>query len=142
MKQFSEISPNRYKAVEEVRLRLNENSKLMKQVEVHPIGYNVLLARISGKAAYGLFMCQLLYWHKRGHDKEWVYKTQKECWKETQLTRSEQEGAIRVWKELGILEVKRKGIPQKRHFRVDLDKLLVLLIKAKNDEEATDSNAS
>ncbi|MEI9966405.1 MAG: hypothetical protein WDN67_01970 [Candidatus Moraniibacteriota bacterium] len=113
----------------------------MENLGVRPVGYNVVLARLSGKATHALFMSQLLYWHGKGRDKEWFYKTQKDFEEETGLNRSEQDRAIEFWKGLGVLKVKRKGIPQKRHFQVDVRKLTALALKvnAKWSTENADS---
>ena len=136
MKPISEITKQRERFIKDALKKIsNENTRMLQNLGVYPIAYNILLARISGKAAYGLFMSQLLYWHGKGIDKEWVYKTQEEMWRETQLTRSEQEGAIRIWKALGVLEVEKRGLPQKRHYKVDIAHLFELLQSAKTDEE-------
>lgn len=135
MEKIDNKFQKRLEDIEKMSLRVNTNTQLMRRLGIRPIAFNVLLARISGKAAYALFLCQLLYWHKKGRDKDWVYKSQKEMWLETQLTRSEQEGAIRVWTGLGVLEVKLEGLPQKRHYKVNIDTLFPLMEAAKNDEE-------
>jgi hypothetical protein len=129
MESISRISEGRLSRLKAVTERVNANTQLMENLGIKPVSYNVILARLSGKATRGLFMSQLLYWHGKGRDKEWVYKTQKELQKETGLTRSEQDGAIEFWKEIGVLEMKKKGIPQKRHFRVNVDKLTRLCIE-------------
>lgn len=105
----------------------NTNSSLIERYKEKPVAFNPGLARISDSATAGLFLSQLLYWHQKGRDKEWVYKTIKEFQEETCLCRSEQDRAIKKWKRLGVLEVKRKGIPQRRFFRIDTEKLNGLL---------------
>lgn len=76
----------------------------------------------------GLLLSQLLYWQGKGDDTSgWVYKTVKELKSETGLTRSQQETAIKTCKLIGILETKRAGIPAKRHFRLNVEKLEELL---------------
>lgn len=109
--------------------RSNVNSILIKSLGTRPIAFNPDLAKIAGSASAGLFMSQLLYWWDKGCKKDCIYKTIKEFQKETYLTRSEQTTAIKKWKNLGILEVKAKGIPPKRHFYLDNDKLIKMLSK-------------
>jgi hypothetical protein len=72
-------------------------------------------------------MSQLLYWWQKGSKKDWVYKTIDEAKEETCLTRSEQDTAIRIWKKLGVLEVKLMGVPCKRHFRINKEKFFSLI---------------
>lgn len=107
----------------------NVNSILIKQLKAKPVAFNPELARVSGSAIAGLFMSQLLYWWGKGRSKDCVYKTIKEFEYETCLTRSEQNRAIIIWKNLGVLEVKNKGIPQKRHFYINQGKIIDLLRK-------------
>lgn len=94
-----------------------------------PVAFNPLLARISGGVATGLFMCQLLYWWKKGCKNGWIFKTIKEIREETYLSRSEQDRAIKKWRDLGVIEVKREGIPPKRHFKICMESLFTLLEK-------------
>ncbi|MFZ2975909.1 MAG: hypothetical protein WA055_04780 [Candidatus Moraniibacteriota bacterium] len=110
-------------------MKSNANSILIKQLAAKPVAFNPELARIAGSAIAGLFMSQLLYWWGKGRNKDCVYKTIKEFKSETCLTRSEQNRAIKIWKNLEVLEVRNKGIPQTRHFYIDQDRLIKLLGK-------------
>jgi len=94
-----------------------------------PIAFIPSLARISGSAASGLFLSQLLYWYGKGHRKNWVYKTLAEFTRETLLSRREQENAVAIWVKLGVLEKQVWGIPPKRHFRINEEGLMQLLDK-------------
>ena len=116
-----------HKQLEEKQRKKNTNSSLVDRYNEKPVLFNPGLGRISGSAIAGLFMSQILYWQERGWNKEWIYKTIKEIRQETCLTRSEQNRAIKIWKGLGILELERRGVPQRRHFRVDVEKLEQLL---------------
>lgn len=103
------------------------NSFIMHLSKQRPVAYNAELSRLAKSAIAGLFMSQLLYWIGKGYAENYIYKTVKELEKETCLIRSEQERAIKIWKSLGVLVVKRKGIPPIRHFRINSEKLLELL---------------
>lgn len=107
--------------------RKNVNSLIISLLGQRAIAFNPVLGRISGSATAGLFLSQLLYWQGKGRKKEYVYKTIKEFKEETCLTRSEQERAIRNWNKLGVLEVRKKGIPPTRHFKINVEKLIELL---------------
>ncbi len=91
------------------------------------IAYNAGLAKALGCAKAGILLSQLLYWSGKGKDKEWFYKTVEELYEETALTKYEQLTAIKKCKDKGVLDIKLKGIPAKRHFRVNLEKLIDLL---------------
>ena len=105
----------------------NVNSLIIKILGAKPIAFNPELGRLVKSAIAGLFMSQILYWWDKGYRKDCIHKTIKAFEEETCLTRSEQSTAIRKWKELGVLEVKRMQIPQTRHFFLNQDKLIKLL---------------
>lgn len=75
----------------------------------------------------GLLLSQLLFWHGKGAKKPWTYKTIEELRLETGLSRTEQQTAIKALVRLGILELTLKGVPAKRHFKIDIGKLHELL---------------
>ncbi len=91
------------------------------------VSYNPDLARVLGSVKAGVLVCQLLYWWKKGKNPDWIYKTAEEIKEETALSRGEQDTAIKKCKELKIIEVKLKGIPAKRHFKLHIEKIVELL---------------
>lgn len=94
-----------------------------------PIAYQPCLVLLFGPAT-GIFLYQLLYWDQKGSNKAgWVYKTEKDFRKETGLSKSNQETAIRKLIELELIDYKKAQIPQKRHFRVRIDNLCSLIPK-------------
>jgi len=100
---------------------------VLRLLRARPVSFNPELAKALGSAKAGLFISQLLYWKEKGINKEWTYKTIKEIEKETSLTREEQDRAIRICKSKGFLKVKLKGVPAKRHFNLDFEKLMRFL---------------
>lgn len=111
------------------RVIKNYNSLLIELVEAKPIAFNPMLAKAAGSASAGLFLSQLLFWWGKGNlsSRGWIYKTIKEVQEETYLTRSEQDAAIRKWKELGVLDIQLIGLPRRRHFHINEEKLIQLL---------------
>ncbi len=103
------------------------NKVILEVLGTRPIAFNPILAKLTKSANAGLFMSQLLYWWNKGNKEGWVYKTIKDFQEETCLIRNEQDRAIKRWKELGVLEVERKGDPAVRHFKINIDKLVKLL---------------
>ena len=108
----------------------NHYQKLVARVlGTRPIAFNPDLGRILKSAKAGLLLSQLLFWYEKGHDPEWIYKTIEEMHRETVLTREEQDSAIKICIEKRVLEVKLKGIPAKRHFKLNIKKIVELLEK-------------
>lgn len=92
------------------------------------IGYHVSyfpkFNYITGDVKATILLCQLLFWEgKQADPSSWVYKTQKELFEETGLTRREQETARKKLKEKGFLNEMHRGIPRKLYFRLDLYKI-------------------
>jgi hypothetical protein len=98
-------------------------------LNTRPIAFNPDLARVLGSAKAGLFLSQLLYWWNKGEDPNWIYKTVKEFQEETTLSKKEQLGAQKICIKKGVIEVRVKGIPAKRHFKIDIDKITELLLE-------------
>ncbi|MGI5826577.1 MAG: hypothetical protein ACOX50_04175 [Patescibacteria group bacterium] len=101
----------------------NYNKKLLEVLSIRPIAFNPLLAKATGSIKAGLLLAQLLYWWQKGRDKDWIYKTIKEIEEETALSRNEQDSAIKRLKQLGLIEVKLKKVPARRHFHLSLLKI-------------------
>jgi hypothetical protein len=80
--------------------------------------------RKFGPAA-GIFVRQVVYWVGKEHDREgWIYKTQPEMEEETGLSRHQQEKARGILVSKGILKERKKGVPRKLWYWVDLEALL------------------
>ncbi len=105
----------------------NYNKKLLEVLSIKPIAFNPLLAKAIGSVKAGLLLSQLLYWWRKGQNPEWIYKTIDEIEEETALSRYEQDGAIQKIRNLKLVEVKRKGIPAKRHFKLNLGNISKLV---------------
>ena len=72
---------------------------------------------------------QLLFWYGKGSRKDgYIFKTEKDFIKELGLSSAQQKLAIVKGKEYGFLEVKVKGIPGKRHYRLSYTKLAEVTI--------------
>ncbi|ECG8590775.1 hypothetical protein FNI11_13685 [Salmonella enterica subsp. salamae] len=98
-----------------------------------PIAYNPAFAKLrAGKVKAGpvaaVFLSQMVYWHNR-MDGGWMYKTQADIATETALTRDEQETARKRLVALGVLEEARRGVPATMHYRINAERLEVLLLE-------------
>lgn len=110
----------------------NWNSKiasaLRKKHGVRSMQYiRYLSEMVDDNVNAGVFMSQLLFWWGKGIKKEWIYKTISEIRDETGLTKDQQATAIKIWERAGFLEKKLMGIPPKRHFKINLQKLMDFL---------------
>ena len=110
--------------------------KYFKLASRKPIAYNPIFADIFDSPTAAIFLSQLLYWHGKGKNPNWVYKTIKDCKIETGLTPYQQKTAIRKCIEKGVLKVKLFGIPAKRHFRLDEPLLEILVWKYINGNQS------
>jgi len=107
----------------------NENSIIIELLGEKAIAFNPMLGRLANSATAGLFLSQLLYWYGKGSDPNWIYKTIDEMHKESCLTRSEQDRAIKIWVRFNVLKVELRSIPRKRYFHLN-EEALVNLIKS------------
>ena len=111
----------------------NEYQKLIaKTLSTRPIAFNPDLSRILSSVKAGLFLSQLLFWCGKGRDPKWIYKTVNEFKDETSLSKKEQSRAKKICVSKGVIEVKLKGTPAKRHFKINIDKIIELLKKSKS----------
>lgn len=109
--------------------RSTSQHKIDKFFKTTPLAYQPGLVRIFG-ATSGLFLYQLLYWTGKAVNKHgWIFKTVKEFEKETGLSRSNQETAIKNLVYVGAIEYKLAQVPAKRHFRVNITNLEKLVPK-------------
>ena len=103
------------------------NSIIIRLLGVRPVAFNPVLAHICKSANGGLLLSQLLYWHEKGTEPDWTYKTMADFERETCLTRKEQDTAIKLWKKLGVLETKVAGLPAKRYFKIHEKRLAEII---------------
>lgn len=93
-----------------------------RQVQYYPD-----LVPILGSVTATILFGQLLYWRgKEATQDGWLYKSQAEIQQETALTREEQETARKKMRETGVLRERKKGIPCRLWYWLDLDKVNVL----------------
>ena len=89
------------------------------------IAVNAGLRELTGSQHAAVLISQILYWQGLGRNKRTgeIYKTIKELEQETGLSRHQQDHAIHICIKLGILSVRNRGIPPKRHFLIDVTEL-------------------
>jgi len=93
-----------------------------------PIAFQRAFVRLNIGITGALMLSQAIYWTKRTNDAAgWFWKTSVEWEEETGLTRREQDGARSRLRELGIMEESKYGIPPKLRYRIDTQRLDLLL---------------
>ena len=70
-----------------------------------------------------LLVSNLLYWQSLGAKNDWTYKKSKDMQIETGLSENQQVAVINRCIQRGFLVVVNKGIPQTRHYNIDIKKL-------------------
>ena len=78
--------------------------------------YSVAMARRAGIKPAIFFECLLQSKEPLG---EWICFPEKFVEQMTTLTRKEQDNAIKKLKDIKLIEAKLKGIPAKRHFKIN-----------------------
>lgn len=93
-----------------------------------PVAVHSILIKATGSVKLAVMLSQLIYWTDRTNDPEgWIYKTQKDMFDETGMSRTEQETARTLGAKLGVLESDVRGRPPVMHYRVNIDKLIVMI---------------
>jgi hypothetical protein len=86
------------------------------------------LVRIFGYPLSAM-ISQLLFWKGMEMRKDgYIYKTEKDFLKELGLSSAQQKLAIKKAKVFGFFDVVRKGIPAKRHYRLNYNRLVEVTI--------------
>jgi len=97
-----------------------------------PIAYHRIFAEIAGSVTGGVMLSQAVYWSRRSSTGDgWFYKNREEWEEETFLTRWEQESARTALRRLGVWEEERRGMPRRLFYRINFDKLTVMLLAEK-----------
>lgn len=102
---------------------------MLRVLLTRPIAFSPVLAHIGGSASAGLFMSQAVYWTGRlAPEREgWFWKSREEWHEETCLTRSELDVSRARWRDLGVLEEHKHGVPPTVRYRINLARLYTLV---------------
>jgi hypothetical protein len=83
------------------------------------------LGKIGGSLTAGIMLSQAVYWTEVDADSEgWFQRTEAQWQKATTMTISEQEGARAKLVAKGLLEIDRRGIPARLHYRLCWDAIV------------------
>jgi hypothetical protein len=87
-------------------------------------------ARAFGGVTVGVLLSQFWFYSRMDTAKArdgWFYASQEQLEEETGMTRPEQETARRKLRDAGILSEVKQGIPARLYFRLDKERMVVLL---------------
>jgi len=102
-----------------------------------PVAVPVILIKVTGSVKLAVLWSQLLYWTERTKDPQgWIYKTQKDLYDETGMSRKEQETARDLGAKLGVLMSDVRGKPPTVHYRVDMDRMIELIERHEKENPA------
>lgn len=68
----------------------------------------------------------------QNHSGEWFYYTIEKCEERTCLTAAEQKSAIKILESKGFFQKKAIGLPAKRHFQLNIEKIIEFAMHSKN----------
>lgn len=106
--------------------------------------YNLKVARALGSINAAIFIGDLIdryYYHKENgelkkfnnHTGEWFYYQIDKCEERTMLSRKEQDGAWKLISAFGFFDKQLIGVPAKRHFRINIEKINAFFSNSNND---------
>jgi len=105
-------------------MSVTDQKEITEVFEERTIAYNPGLTRFLGGLNESIILMQLIYWHKKTNRKDgYMYKTVAELEVETAISANKQRRAFKSLEARGYIQVKLKGIPAKRHIKLDLLKL-------------------
>ena len=103
-------------------------SVLLKVLQDRPIAYRPGMAKAVKSVTAGVFISQLFYWSDKGSDENgWIYKTQKEWYNETGLSRRNQETARKSLLKLRVISERLSGNPARLYYKINFDEFMELL---------------
>jgi hypothetical protein len=107
-------------------ITLEQIARLLKR----PIAYHPIFTKIGGSPEAGIMLSQIWYWstnEKAAKEDGWFYKTQKDWFEETGLSRDDLDRARRLLKQKLLIEEKLKGNPAIMHYKLNFSRLTKLI---------------
>lgn len=104
-----------------------------------PIVYYPSLIRVTGDLDSNIFLSYIYFWQNHAYEEAegWIYKTAEAITKDTGLNKREQKLARQRLLYRGLMDEKRKGLPAKMYYKVNVNKLIDMWSNHnKNSEDA------
>ena len=88
-----------------------------------PVGYYPRVTKwLGGDVSAAVFVCQFIYWRGKVGNRE-IYKSRDEIEEETGLSHGVQKRISNRLKQLGYVQVVKKGLPARNYYKFDWDKM-------------------
>jgi hypothetical protein len=105
------------------------NKKIARSIGIIP-------ALIIGELIY-----EFKYWSSRGECKDgWFFSTIENIERETGIKEKQQLSAIKQLIDINLIEKKLMGLPAKRYFRINAQKIIELIAKEEKDDFSEEIN--
>jgi len=86
-----------------------------------------LVSALSGNGNAAIYLSQLLWWGQRkANDDGWFFRTRDQMQERCGLGKQAQRTAEKILVDLDLIETDRRGMPAKKHYRIDYSKLISL----------------
>lgn len=114
---------------------INQDNYRMYNVEIaralNSLNAAIILGELAQRYEYHLERDELIFSDKA--EGEWFYFTSDKCEQRTALSEKEQAKAIKILEDRGIIKKILIGVPAKRHFQINEQKIVELLESSKKD---------
>jgi len=100
------------------------------------IAYNADLAKALKDIPSAVFLNQLLYWWRKGKYPEKIWKTDEDFYKECGLTSEQCKRIRKKLQSLGLITVKKEGLPAKNFYYIHLEKIEELIASLTSEWES------
>lgn len=113
--------------------------------------YNLYIAKTLGSVNAAIILSELVQRYEYHEEKNelvtshkedglWFYYTHEKCEERTALSRKEQDAAISIIEKLGLINKIIMGVPGKRHFQINHQKIIELLNNSKKDSRMSEKD--
>jgi len=93
-----------------------------------------MVKALNGNGNAAIMLSQLLFWSRQKADEDgWFYRTRKQMEKRCGLGKKAQKNAADTLSSLDLVESELRGMPAKKHYRVQLGEVITLLAGAEQD---------
>lgn len=106
----------------------NHSIAVIKAMFQRIVAYHPVITKATKSVKLTVLWGQIHYWTSKTNDPDgWVYKSHQDLFEETGLTRKAVDTARELGKKLGIIETVVKGTPPTVHYRIDEDRMVLLV---------------
>lgn len=102
-----------------------------------------MVQALNGNGNAAIFLSQLMKWCKwKADDDGWFFRTREQMEKQSGLSDGAQRTAEKTLKSLGLIETDRRGMPAKKHYRLNIQCILSVLAGDQQDMGGSGGNKS